>query len=262
MAEQQPRFNVYEDSGKIVKINLNTKESHSVWPRELEQHIARGTVPDFWNDEQVLAVLKKMLPRVSTSQVFADRISETKNQIAILEAELVKIPTRKAAVLAQEMIDQAALDALEAEEERDTKAVANLKTRVSLLLERQEAAEAEEAAQRLRAILAEGERIVELEAPALAAYETESKVLAERAQAIADLHKQRHELASEATFLCERFKLSHLAIPQLRELPNGLVTGNELVRVFGSSRQGSVWEKRRNEWQNSRRRPQAVSAEQ
>jgi hypothetical protein len=111
MEAQQPRYRVYEDSGKIIKLNLSTKESRSIWPKELEQQIERGTVPDFWNDEQVLALLKKMPPRVRTSEVFAARISETKEQIANLEADLAKIPTRKTALLAQEEIDQPALHA-------------------------------------------------------------------------------------------------------------------------------------------------------
>jgi hypothetical protein len=262
MEAQQPRYRVYEDSGKIVKLNLTTKESRSIWPKELEQHIERGTVPDFWSDEEVLALLKKTLPRAQISEVFAARISETKAQIATLEADLAKIPTRKAALLAQDEIDQTALDTLEAEEERCAKTITNLKVRVTLLAERQESAEGEEAKQRLHAIVAEAEKLVELEGPALAAFGAAVKVLAGRAQVIADLHKKHSELGSERVYLIERYRLSPVSMPQLQEMPNGVKVSNELAGIFSSARQqDSPWVRKRSEWHDQRSRPQAVAAE-
>lgn len=196
------------------------------------------------------------------SSIIASRIGETKAQIAALESELDRIPAQKEALLATEAIDQPALDTLEAQEERQAKALANLRVRVSLLVKQQESAEAEEAAQRLRQIVAEAERLIEREGPARAAYDAAVKVLAGCAQVIADLHKQRSELGSEEVFLVERHKLPRLTIPQLKEIPNSFEVSSKLGGIYSSARQDeSPWVRKRSQWHEQRRHQPAPAGQ-
>jgi len=196
------------------------------------------------------------------SSTIAARIKETESEIATLEVELGRIPTQKEILLAKEELDQPALDALEAQEERQAKALANLRVRVSLLVKQQEAAEAEEAGQRLHAIVAEAEKIVEAEGHALAAYDAAVKVLAGCTQVLADLHRQRSELGGEEVFLVERYRLSRLTIPQLKEMPNFFEISSKLVGIFSSARQDSPWGRKRSEWHAQRSMSQSAAARQ
>ncbi len=188
------------------------------------------------------------------SSIIASRIKETESEIAALESELDRIPTQKEMLLAREEIDQTALDALETQEERQAKALANLRVRVSLLGKQQEAAESEEAAQRLQQIVAEAERLIEREGPALAAYDEAAKALAERAQAIAELHRQHGELVHEEVFLVERYRLPRTGVPRLGEMPNAFDVGSKLGGIFSSAnQQDSPWARKRAQWDNQRR---------
>jgi hypothetical protein len=115
----------------------------------------------------------------------------------------------------------------------------------------------------LQAIVAEAEKLTELEGPALAAFDAAVKVLAGCAHAIADLHKKHAELASEEVYLVERYRLSRLTMSQLQEMPNSAKISSELAGIFSSARQqDSPWVRKRMQWHDQRGRPQAVAAEQ
>lgn len=188
------------------------------------------------------------------SSILASRIKETESEIAALESELARIPTQKEMLLAKEELNQPALDTLEAQEERQTKALANLRVRVGLLMKQQESAEAEEATQRLQQIVAEAERLIERAGPALAAYDEAVTALAERAQAIAELHRQQSELVYEEVFLIERYRLNRTGVPRLGELPKAFDVGAKLGGIFASAnQQESPWKTKRSQWENQRR---------
>lgn len=206
------------------------------------------------------------------SDRIAARIAETRAQLATIEAELAEIPPLKERALAAATLDLDAIADLEARETQLAKDTANLRQRLVLLAQQQEIEEGKEAQLRLPAIVAEAERLIEQEPPALAAYEAALTVLVERAQAVADLHAKRRELGAEEVFLVDRYRLPRLRVPQLGEIPNtveGMRTINGVFSAALSPHYGqNPWERKRQQWAEQRRnrpvvpRSEGMSAQQ
>jgi transcriptional regulator with XRE-family HTH domain len=179
------------------------------------------------------------------SALLAERIAETRAQLATVEAELAELPQRKELILAAEDLDRKALTDLEEHGTRLAKEAELLRERIPLLQHRQEGAEAEEAGRRLHEIRAEAERLQEQEAPLLAAFAEAVKNLVACAQPIADLHRQHQELCFEEAFLVDRYRLPRLGMPQLGEMPNTQEVSNAVFAVLASvNGAGSSWQKK------------------
>jgi AcrR family transcriptional regulator len=165
------------------------------------------------------------------SALLAERIAETRAQLATVEAELAELPQRKELILAAEDLDRKALTDLEEHGTRLAKEAELLRERIPLLQHRQEGAEAE--------------RLQEQEAPLLAAFAEAVKNLVACAQPIADLHRQHQELCFEEAFLVDRYRLPRLGMPQLGEMPNTQEVSNAVFAVLASvNGAGSSWQKK------------------
>jgi chromosome segregation ATPase len=190
----------------------------------------------------------------SRSSLLAERIAETKAQLATIEAELAEIPQKKELLLSAEELDREAVAALEDRGSRLAKEAELLRERIPLLASQQEGAEAEEAGRRLHAIVAEAERLQEQEAPLLSAFAEAVKTLVACTRPIAELHAQHRDLTYEEVFLVERYRLPRLGMPQLGALPNVVEASNAVFAILNSGRDSqSPWQRKREQWHAQRR---------
>lgn len=188
------------------------------------------------------------------SAFLAERIAETRAQLATIEADLAELPQRKELLLAAEELDRHALTTLDEHGSRLAKEATLLRERIPLLQNRQEGAEAEEARERLHSIRAEAERLQEQEASLLAAFAEAVKNLAAHALPIAELHKQHRDLCLEEVFLVERYRLPRLVMPHLGEIPNTMAATRAVTAVLTSVNDHvSPWQRKRDQWQAQRR---------
>lgn len=197
------------------------------------------------------------------SILLAERIGETRAQLATIEAELAEIPQRKELLLAAEELDRHALTELEERGSQLAKEAELLRDRIPLLQNRQEGAEGEEAGERLHEIRAEAERLIEREGPALDAFNQALQALIERAQVVAELHAQHRDLCAEEVYLVERYRLPRLGVPSLKEIPNTAKCMEAVTRTFslasGLNGQGH-WEQKRRQWHAQRARGEGRAA--
>jgi len=185
------------------------------------------------------------------SAILAARISEAKSQIVRYEAELARIPEEKEKLLGAVSIDQEAVNALEATEERLTRDLANLRSRVALLERQREGAEIEEAQMRVDAIAARMRQLQTEEDAAQRAFVAAEEAFTRAVERLVAVHTEAGDITGELEYLIERYHATRRELADLQKLPN---REESATRIFESLRKFWLREERgESEWARKRR---------
>lgn len=187
------------------------------------------------------------------STVIATHIAEAEAQSGCYEAELARILAEKEQLLGAVSIDHEALTALEATEERLTKGMTNLRSRIALLERQQEEAETQEAHTRVNQIAARMERLSTEFDAALLVFKKAEDEFTRAIESLVAFYSEGDEITEEMEFLVERYEVARRELTNLGKLPDRLESS---AHVFESFRR--YWQRQEHHSSEWRRKLEAL----